>query len=123
MPNVTRRRKRLRLPRRHLVPFPSEWPDRPFVVWTGLPFVRWLTGHDCITVYDVVLAAPSTLRAETVAHESCHVLQWRAFGFVGFLRRYLRQQRRNGYEANGFEREARWFAGRNGHRYRPIGGA
>jgi hypothetical protein len=121
VPNVTRRRRMLRLPRRYVVSWPDSWPDTPFVIWTGLPFVRWLTGHDCITIYDVVFAAPHTLRAETVAHEGCHVLQWRTFGFVGFLRRYLRQHRRKGYKGNGFEREADWFAARNGSRFSSVG--
>jgi hypothetical protein len=109
VPNVTRRRKRLRLPRRYVVRPPHE-QGRSFVIWTGLPFVKWLTSHDCITLYDVVFAAPHTLQPATVAHEYAHVKQWRNLGPFRFLRAYLREQRQHGYGGNGFEVAARRYA-------------
>ena len=40
-------------------------------------------------------------------HELCHINQYRRYGFVGFITRYLAECLRNGYYNNKFEVEAR----------------
>lgn len=114
MPNVNRRRV-LRLPRRHVIPSP--FGRQPFVVWTGLPFVKWLTGHDCLTIYDVVFAAPHSLKASTVAHEGEHVYQWRMYGWR-FIPMYLSA---GDWGHNHFENWARIAARQNADLYPAIG--
>lgn len=42
-----------------------------------------------------------------VKHELCHVQQFKKYGFVGFLFRYLIESIRHGYYNNKFEVEAR----------------
>lgn len=118
MPNVITRRKRLRLPRRFVVPAVNG--DAPFVIWLGLPFVKWFTGHDCLTIYDVVFAAPRTLYAQTVAHEAFHVRQWRRMGFWRFVRLYLKELRRVGYDSNILELAARQYAESHAMQYQGI---
>lgn len=44
---------------------------------------------------------------EWVKHERCHVRQYKKYGFVGFLVRYLWESIRHGYYNNRFEVEAR----------------
>lgn len=44
---------------------------------------------------------------EWVKHESCHIRQFKQYGFVGFLVRYLWESIRHGYYNNRFEVEAR----------------
>ena len=40
-------------------------------------------------------------------HELIHVRQFKEFGFIGFLVRYLLESLKNGYENNKYEIEAR----------------
>ena len=40
-------------------------------------------------------------------HEMCHIHQYRSYGFIGFIFKYLTESIRNGYENNRFEIEAR----------------
>ncbi|MBL7728600.1 MAG: DUF4157 domain-containing protein [Dinghuibacter sp.] len=40
-------------------------------------------------------------------HECTHVLQYRQYGYFGFLRRYLWESIKHGYYNNRFEKEAR----------------
>lgn len=40
-------------------------------------------------------------------HELCHIRQFKQYGFVGFLVRYLAESIRHGYYNNRFEVEAR----------------
>lgn len=40
-------------------------------------------------------------------HELCHVEQFRKYGFIGFIVKYLWETLKDGYYQNKFEREAR----------------
>ena len=51
------------------------------------------------------------LTARLLAHELAHVLQWRALGVVGFVRRYAGHLIRQGYENNPLEITARLAEG------------
>lgn len=42
-----------------------------------------------------------------VRHEVCHLQQYKRYGTIGFLARYLGESLRNGYDRNRFELEAR----------------
>ena len=42
-----------------------------------------------------------------VKHELCHVEQYRRYGFIGFVSRYLWESMKKGYYFNRFEIEAR----------------
>jgi hypothetical protein len=42
-----------------------------------------------------------------VKHESCHILQFRKYGFLPFIFRYLWESMRRGYQQNKYEVEAR----------------
>lgn len=42
-----------------------------------------------------------------VKHELCHIRQYKQYGFVGFIFRYLMESMRSGYYNNRFEVEAR----------------
>ena len=42
-----------------------------------------------------------------VKHETCHVSQYRRYGLIGFLSRYLWESLKNGYTNNKYEVEAR----------------
>ena len=44
---------------------------------------------------------------EWVKHEFCHIHQFKKYGFIGFLVRYLWESIRHGYYNNRFEIEAR----------------
>lgn len=44
---------------------------------------------------------------EWVRHECCHIRQFKRYGFLGFLLRYLWESIRHGYYNNRFEVEAR----------------
>ena len=116
MATVTRTRRRFRLPHR----FALEYNRTRYVVWLGVPFVKLLTGHQAITIYDVVFIAPHQWSPEAHAHEFAHVMQWRRYGVVGFLSRYVRESRRHGYALNGFEELARQFAAKYGRTFRPL---
>ncbi|MBG8553235.1 hypothetical protein [Hymenobacter guriensis] len=52
-----------------------------------------------------------------VAHEMCHIRQYREHGYVGFLRKYLLESMRVGYYANCFEAEARQAGRAEAHLY------
>jgi len=60
-----------------------------------------------ITLSDHVLTREASLDERTLRHEQAHVEQWRRFGLLGFLVRYLWSHFRYGYEGNPFEIEAR----------------
>ena len=47
------------------------------------------------------------LTERLLAHELAHVLQWRAFGYLGFVGRYARYLLRHGYLENPLEIVAR----------------
>lgn len=58
-----------------------------------------------------------------VAHEMCHIRQFREHGFAGFLWKYLVESVRVGYYANRFEAEARQAGRDEAHLYaagRPL---
>ncbi|HRN79652.1 MAG TPA: DUF4157 domain-containing protein [Ferruginibacter sp.] len=42
-----------------------------------------------------------------VKHELCHIRQYKQYGFIGFIVRYLLESLRTGYYNNRFEVEAR----------------
>lgn len=86
-------------------------------VWVGGPVPP---GADAITLGSLVIVRRSAAgSAELLRHEGVHVLQWRAYGIVGFLRRYLGDYvrlRLRGYGHRAaylripFEVEAAWIA-------------
>jgi hypothetical protein len=60
------------------------------------------TIHLCnITTKDFIADKP------LACHELTHVLQYRQYGYFGFLRRYLWECVKHGYYNNRFEKEAR----------------
>ena len=79
-------------------------------------------GADAITLGSLVIVRRSAAGSgELLRHEGVHVLQWRAYGVVGFLRRYLGDYvrlRLRGYGHRAaylripFEVEATWLASR-----------
>jgi len=82
----------------------------------------WTSGTDAMTIRNVIFASPSALdriddgdALVLLTHEAVHVEQWRRYGFVGFLRRYIGDYLRGraiglphsaAYRAIRFEREA-----------------
>lgn len=42
-----------------------------------------------------------------VRHEMCHIAQFKKYGFLNFIFKYLAESRRNGYHNNKYEIEAR----------------
>ena len=92
---------------------------RPVPAWLSSV---WGTGTEAMTVRNVVFASQSALeRIGTgdalvlLSHEAVHVEQWREYGVVGFLVRYLGDYVRGramglphhiAYRAIRFEREA-----------------
>jgi len=88
--------------------------------WVGGPVPR---GADAITIGRLISVRRSAAGSERLLrHEEEHVRQWRAYGFVGFLRRYLGAyfgSRLRGYGHWGayrripFEIEAEWVARRS----------
>jgi hypothetical protein len=42
-----------------------------------------------------------------VKHEMCHIEQFKKYGFLNFISKYLWESMNNGYYNNRFEREAR----------------
>lgn len=60
-----------------------------------------------ITLGSHVLTREGTLAERVLRHEEKHVDQWRRFGLMGFLSRYLWYHFRYGYDRNPFEVEAR----------------
>jgi Domain of unknown function (DUF4157) len=60
------------------------------------------TIHLCNTTTKEFLA-----NKEWVCHELAHVLQYRQYGYFGFLRRYIWECIKHGYYKNRFEKEAR----------------
>jgi hypothetical protein len=86
-------------------------------VWIGGPVPP---GADAITIGSlIVVRARSASSRELLAHELVHVRQWRGFGVVGFLHRYIGaylRWRLRGYPHDGayrripFEVEAYWLA-------------
>ena len=83
----------------------------------------WGRGTDAMTIRNVIFASESALdrigdgdALVLLTHEAVHVEQWRRYGFVGFLRRYVVDYLRGraiglphsaAYRAIRFEREAR----------------
>jgi hypothetical protein len=88
-----------------------------YVVWLGVPLVKRLTGHQAITIYDVVFVGPRQWSARALAHEVAHVRQWKRYGVFGFLRRYLNETRKHGYRGNGLEVAARLYADAYAHKF------
>ena len=80
-----------------------------------------LTGHDCITIGSTIYCRKSSLHRHTVAHEYCHVMQWRRYGVVGFLWRYLVEQLRHGYQGNRFELNAHAYADAHETEFADVG--
>ncbi len=86
-------------------------------LWVGGPVPP---GADAITLGSLVIVRRSAAgSAELLRHEGVHVLQWRAYGIVGFLRRYLGDYLRLRLRGYGhrpaylripFEVEAAWVA-------------
>ena len=60
-----------------------------------------------ITLSRHVWTRQASLDEATLRHEAVHVEQWKRFGLLGFLVRYLWWHFRYGYQANPFEIEAR----------------
>lgn len=86
-------------------------------LWVGGPVPP---GADAITLGSLVIIRRSAAGSEELLrHEGVHVAQWRAYGVVGFLRRYLGDYvrlRLRGYGHRAaylripFEVEAAWLA-------------
>lgn len=86
-------------------------------LWVGGPVPP---GADAITLGSLVIVRRSAAGSEELLrHEGVHVRQWRAYGAVGFLRRYLGDYLRlrlRGYGHRAaylripFEVEAAWIA-------------
>jgi len=74
---------------------------------------RWLKASKVAIVFGRTIHLHNTTREEFlsdphwVCHELCHVQQYKKFGFIGFLARYLAESVRHGYHKNKFEIEAR----------------
>jgi len=95
------------------------------VVRTVPPWLArlWANGTEAMTIRNVIFASQSALdriadgdALVLLTHEAVHVEQWRRYGFVGFLRRYVGDYLRGraiglphsaAYRAIRFEREAR----------------
>lgn len=60
-----------------------------------------------ITLASHVLTRESTLDERVLLHEMAHVEQWKRYGLLGFLARYLWYHLRYGYAGNPLEVEAR----------------
>jgi hypothetical protein len=60
-----------------------------------------------ITLGSHVLTTRSQLGERTLRHERAHIEQWRRYGVISFLVRYLWCHFRYGYWRNPFEVEAR----------------
>jgi len=60
-----------------------------------------------ITLSNHVLTRETSLDGRILRHESAHVEQWRRYGLVGFLARYLWYHFKYGYARNPFEIAAR----------------
>lgn len=79
-------------------------------------------GASATTIWSLIFIRPAAVAdARLLRHELEHVKQWRRYGFVGFLVRYLRpyfRWRLRGYPHWGayrripFEVEAEWIARR-----------
>lgn len=80
-------------------------------VKTQSPLPR-LFGHDGLTIGSrIYLRKPHTATsAHILAHEFRHVLQWRKYGFFGFLWRYLTLGLTRGYTNHPMEVEAEVYA-------------
>ena len=84
-------------------------------LWVGGPVPP---GYDAITVGSLVVVRRSAAdRVELLRHEAVHVEQWRRYGVVGFLRRYVGDYLRLRWRGYGhraaylripFEVEAAW---------------
>ena len=59
-----------------------------------------------ITFGDTVYSGHDVLTEVDLKHEYCHTLQYKKYGFVGFLVRYLWWSLRYGYHKNPLEVEA-----------------
>lgn len=70
---------------------------------------RWLLPkrYVAITLGKHVLTREPELDARVLRHESKHIEQWRRYGLLGFLARYLWYHLRYGYAGNPLEIEAR----------------
>ena len=72
--------------------------------------ITWF-GYDGITFGKYVfLTEEASKDPKFVKHEECHVLQYRQYGFIGFLVRYIYYFFKYGYINNPFEVEARKYA-------------
>lgn len=94
------------------------------VVRTVPPWLArlWASGTDAMTIRNVIFASQPALERIAdgdalvlLTHEAVHVEQWREYGTLGFLRRYLGDYLRGraiglphyaAYRAIRFEREA-----------------
>jgi len=60
------------------------------------------------TIYLFNVTKDEFLQNKTwVRHELCHVRQFKQYGFIPFIARYLLQSIRHGYYNNKYEKEAR----------------
>jgi len=70
---------------------------------------RWLLPkrYVAITLMSHVLTREAWLDGRILRHEWAHVEQWRRYGLLGFLARYLWYHFKFGYAGNPLEVEAR----------------
>jgi hypothetical protein len=64
-----------------------------------------------ISILGYVFVKRLSLPENTIVHELRHTLQWKEYGFFGFLWNYLNEHRKHGYKCNKFEEAARLAAG------------
>lgn len=98
------------------MPFRVTLDGRPVTVYTNTRPLRWAKKLG-LCIGSRIWVAPSfgAVSGPLLAHEFCHVLQWRAYGVWGFLWRYLGGLITHGYGLkHPMEREAYEFAVRRG---------
>jgi len=67
-----------------------------------------LFGFDGITFgKHVFLSDKGYDNKELLAHETIHIEQYRRYGFLGFIGKYIAETIKYGYKGNTLEREAR----------------
>jgi hypothetical protein len=93
------------------------------VVTKSVVPVVLMTGKDCITIRRTIYTRKSTMHRRTHAHEYAHVRQWRDYGVLRFLWRYLRDLVRFGYAKHPLEIAAHQFAHDHEAEFEHIGRA
>jgi hypothetical protein len=93
------------------MPFHVTLDRLPVTVYTNVRPLRWMGKLGLCIGARIWLAPPQAgVWPALLAHEFCHVLQWRHYGAWGFLWRYVAGIVTHGYRKHPMEREAYDFA-------------